>query len=159
MENLSKTKLKVLTLALFLCVAVPVSAQVSYSYDAAGNRITKTITLAKTMKKMVHPDSVEMVESATTANFFEEPQNDVVGQAEIKIYPNPTKGALRVDIDEVEFTGSDRIEVFDGNGRIVKVSNSITESNLIDLSEAKNGIYIMRITIGGESTSWRIIKE
>ena len=159
MGNLSKTKLKVLTLALFLGVAAPVSAQVSYSYDAAGNRTVKTITLAKTMKKMARPDTVVVAESAAVAAFFDEPQNDVVGQAEIKIYPNPTKGALRVDIDGVEFAVSDHIEVFDGNGRIVKVSNSLTESNLIDLSEAIDGIYIMRITIGNESTTWRIIKE
>ena len=159
MEHLLKTTLKALTLALFVCATMPVSAQIYYSYDAAGNRITKTITLAKTMKKMVRPDSVEMVECATVPDFFEEPQNDVVGQAEIKIYPNPTKGALRVDIDGAELSGNDRIEVYDGNGRIVKVCVSLTDSNQIDLSGAANGIYFMRITIGNEQTTWRIIKE
>ncbi|MBO7477110.1 MAG: T9SS type A sorting domain-containing protein [Salinivirgaceae bacterium] len=159
MEHLLKTTLKALTIALFVCASMPTSAQVSYSYDAAGNRTVKTITLAKTMKKMARPDTVVVVESATIADFYEDPQNDVVGQAEIKIYPNPTKGALRVDIDGAELSGNDRIEVYDGNGRIVKVCGSLTDSNQIDLSGAANGIYFMRITIGNEQTTWRIIKE
>lgn len=159
MEHLLKTTLKALTIALFVCASMPTSAQVSYSYDAAGNRTVKTITLAKTMKKMARPDTVVVVESATIADFYEDPQNDVVGQAEIKIYPNPTKGALRVDIDGAELSGNDRIEVYDGNGRIVKVCGSLTDSNQIDLSGAANGIYFMRITIGNEQTMWRIIKE
>ena len=154
----SKTTLCALALTLFVGIAAESSAQVSYSYDAAGNRTAKTITLAKTLKKMAQPDTIIAAESVAVADFGE-PQIDALGQAEIKIYPNPTKGALRVDIDGAELSGGDRIEVYDGNGRIVKVCGSLTDSNQIDLSGAANGIYFMRITIGNEQTTWRIIKE
>lgn len=151
--------MKMLAIALIVGTAAPASAQVGYSYDAAGNRTTKTVVLAKTMKKMAQPDTVFAAESSAVVTDFGEPQIDALGLAEIKIYPNPTKGALRVDIGGVELSNDDRIAVFNGNGRLVKACNSLTDSNQIDLSESANGIYFMRITIGNESTTWRIIKE
>lgn len=159
MKHLLKAKLNVLALVLFAGMAAPASAQVSYSYDAAGNRTTKTVVLTKTMKKMAQPDTVFAAESAAVTTDLGELQNEVLGQAEIKIYPNPTKGALRVDVNKPELADVCRIAVFDGNGRLVKALNSLTNSNQIDLSEAAHGIYFMRITIGNESTTWRIIKE
>ena len=148
-----------LVLALIVCSFESASAQVSYTYDAAGNRTAKTVVLAKTMKKMAQSDTVFAAESAAVAIDLGEPQTDALGQAEIKIYPNPTKGALRVDIGGVELSSDDRIAVFDSDGRLVKDCNNLTDSNQIDLSEAANGIYFMRITIGKEKTTWRIIKE
>ena len=158
MEHLSKTKLRMLAVALIMGATMPASAQIYYSYDAAGNRTAKTITL-KTMKKMARPDTVVMAESVAVANSFEDPQSDALGQAEIKIYPNPTKGALRVDIVGVELSNADHIEVYDSNGRLFKANNNLTDSNQIDLSDAVDGIYFMRISIGDEQTTWRIIKE
>ena len=159
MEHLSKTKLIVLALAFTVCATVPASAQVSYLYDAAGNRTAKTVMLAKTSKKMARLDTAEADEMVAFAAELSEPQCDAVGHAEIKIYPNPTKGALRVDIAGVELSDDDRIDVFDSNGQLVKACVNLTEINQIDISNAIDGMYYMRMTIGGESTTWRIIKE
>lgn len=159
MEQLSKTKLMMLTLVLTLCATVPTSAQVNYSYDEAGNRMAKTVILTKTSKKMAQLDTAEVDRKVTFATELGEPQCDAIGNAEIKIYPNPTRGTLRVDITGVELSGIDRIDVFDSKGQLVKVCTKLTEINQIDLSDAINGMYYMRTTIGGESTIWRIIKE
>ena len=159
MEQLAKTKLKMLVFALLVGAATPASAQIYYSYDAAGNRTSKTITLTKTMKNMARPDTVIVAESEPFIYDMDELQNDVLGKAEIKIYPNPTQGVLRVDISGVELSTTDQIEIFNGKVHLVKSVSNITGSNMIDLSESVSGIYFMRITIGDEQTTWRIIKE
>ena len=159
MKQFLKPTLSALLLTMFVSIAEKSSAQIYYGYDAAGNRISKTITLsAKTMKKMVKVDSLEMAAIQLT-NEFDEPQTEALAGAEIKIYPNPTHGMLRVDILNAEPATADRIEVFDTRGNLINQMQNLTESNIIDLSNSANGIYMMRITLGEENTTWRIINQ
>lgn len=136
--------------------AAECAAQATFSYDAAGNRI-KAVVMST--KKAMKPQHAEPLEEDMAASVFEAPAEDALNDASIKIYPNPTKGMLRVDIDGIDFSNGDRIEIYDGNGRTMNVTSNLIESNTIDLSDATNGTYIMRITLGSESTTWHIIKE
>ena len=61
------------------------SAQVSYGYDASGNRIYSSITLTKS----------SVVNSSDSIT---KPSTELLDNLEIKIYPNPTKGQLTVDV-------------------------------------------------------------
>ncbi len=160
MKHLPKSILCTLLLSLLMCIATESNAQIYYGYDVAGNRTSKTITLiTKTLKKMVKvEDSLDLV-AAQLTNEYDEPQTEELADAEIKIYPNPTHGMLRVDILNVELNKADKIVLFDVRGNFVKQILNLTESNVIDLSNSANGIYMMNITIGQESTTWRIIKE
>lgn len=136
--------------------AAECAAQATYSYDAAGNRIKAVVLATKKAMKPQRPDTLPETFATTE---FEMPVEDVLNEASIKIYPNPTKGMLRVDIEGMELTNGDRIEIYDGNGRTINAIGNLTESNTIDLSDAANGTYIMRMTLGSESSTWHIIKE
>ena len=129
---------------------------VTFSYDASGNRIEKTIVLKKinNLKKQLIFNKDKDEES------YEEPyEEDFLYDSKIKIYPNPTKGALRVDIDGLELLPHDRIEIFDSNGKEVYTTNNISSSNNLGLHHLQNGMYIMRITAGGKESIWKIVKE
>lgn len=156
MSYLRKTTLRALALTMFVGITAESSAQIYYGYDAAGNRTSKSITLSKTLKKMAKPETDEMFENEAFAIDFDEPQIDVVDKREIKIYPNPTKGVLRVDIPEVD---NGNIAIYDLKGTLICSVFNLTKSNNIDLSDVANGIYIMQITIGAETTTWQIVKE
>jgi len=129
---------------LFCCT---VSAQsIEYGYDACGNRVTRQIVLEKTNK------------SLSVASVQEDFSEEQLGEVQVRIYPNPTHGHLKVvlqGVDEVQGT----IEVYDTQGkRIVRLPNAEHEND-IDLSPQPNGIYLMRLTINGEVSTWKILKK
>ena len=142
---------------LALSVSDVAQAQVSYGYDEAGNRTSKTITLKKSLSKKANTS--RDLDNNKDNNVVSQEFEDAIGNAQIKIYPNPTQGELRVEISGVEFVPSDNITIFDSGGRIIRQSNNVTGYNNIDLYDAAAGLYIMRICIEGKFTTWRIIKE
>jgi len=138
---------------LFLCNLTG-SAQGNYSfsftYDASGNRLTRTrtIILLKSAK----------IENQDSLSNHPKSFEDLIGNRPIKIYPNPTKGLLKVEIpvaDEV----SAKLKIYSSQGSVIKdipVTGTFTE---IDLSNQSPGIFILRIYIGELSSEWKIIKE
>lgn len=54
----------------------------------------------------------------------------------ILVYPNPTKGFINVDLDNVS-----RIEIYDNSSRLVFISNQ----SHIDISKLKQGLYFFKI--------------
>jgi len=79
---------KTLLFILFMSICSLLHSQnkVNFGYDNAGNRISRTISLLK---------------SAPTSDSEEEPPvvySEMLSDIEIKIYPNPTDGLLKVEI-------------------------------------------------------------
>jgi hypothetical protein len=88
-----------------------------------------------------------------------------VGEMEnnIVVYPNPTTGQLHIKTSDIRYPISD-ISIFDMMGKSViqfVTLNWIQDnySTEIDVSQFPAGMYIMRITIGDETTSRKIIKS
>ena len=128
-------------------VAFPtiVTAQnVTFSYDSAGNRIKREIVM-KTRAVAKH----------------EEPENysEMLADKNIRIYPNPTKGMLKVEV--IGYEQSDKLDlwVYDTAGRQLSVYHSASSPADLDISTQPNGIYILRILLNGKETSWKIIKK
>lgn len=118
--------------------------KISYAYDAAGNRVKREIVLAP--KSSV----------TTTQKFFTE----AVAKRNIKIYPNPTDGQLSVEIDNLDGIKSGVITIYDfTNGKqILKKKIDAVRIDL-DISNQRQGIYVMNINIDGEITTWKIMKK
>jgi hypothetical protein len=145
------------TIYLLACLLVAVlfsgtaHAQTNYgfTYDASGNRITRAIILLKSATIPV--DSLQ-------AKKAEEILEDQIGLQKTRIYPNPTKGMLRIDLPAL----SDQeaiLRVYDQSGRLVIDKSAISNGNEVDLSASPSGFYIMVIHIGQEKKEWKIIKE
>ena len=122
------------------------SAQsVSYTYDASGNRTARVINLSASPQ-------LRASEEAT-------PLEDLLAERKIKIYPNPTKGMLAVEI--IDFTEEIQGEyfVYDMSGRMLKREKAAPGKVSLDLSNQPNGVYLLRINLNGESVTWKIVKE
>lgn len=134
-------------LTTILLTFIRTSAQtVSYAYDNAGNCIERSILIGN--KSVTIDDQNEY--------FVEES----IAETQMKIYPNPTKGMLRVDFGAVPENNAISIVIYDMQGRMVFSNRTDGESSLpIDLTSRPNGIYIMKVRIGNKETSWKIIKE
>ena len=77
----------------------------------------------------------------------------------ILVYPNPSKGIFNITFGNIQPT---TIDVYDLSGKIILSKKDIQVSNIetsIDLSNASQGIYFVKITANNQSTVKRIIKE
>lgn len=116
----------------------------SYSYDAAGNRVKREIVL-----------NANKSPQQTNETLFMERLSDF----DIKIYPNPTKGQLKVEISNLEKDDECTFLLFSLAGMQI-LSKQVSEPTMdLDLSGHPNGIYILQIIINGTNTIWKIIKE
>ncbi len=128
---------------------------ISFAYDAAGNRVSRTIDLGAT-QTVNNGDENEKLSFEKSEDFFTE----VLAEKEIKIYPNPTRGQLRVDILGYEdLDNNSSIQVFTTGGALLYKSNTPSQTNDINLSDKPAGLYLMVISIAGERSTWKIIKQ
>ena len=158
--------LRVLCLSV-LCLSVYFSAaqsSVSFGYDDSGNRISRTIIY----KALTPPpqDSIETIieEESVIASLqeIEMPQEvytDVLSEALIKIYPNPTTGLLTVKFTNKPQDAASSVTLFDIQGRIVTQQQSLSDENTLHIGAQPAGTYLMRIVIGEEVVSWKIVKQ
>ena len=145
-----------LTVLVWLAFAVNTDAQlVKYRYDASGNQVSREKTIM--LGSLPGPGSG----SGETVTKVEIPSyEDLFNERKITIYPNPTKGMLRIDITGDELPGDAMIFIYNSSGTTVRQMNKITESNIVDISSQPTGVYIMRVIIDKEQVStWKIIKE
>lgn len=74
----------------------------------------------------------------------------------IKLYPNPAKSELNIEVPADEF---DEIMVISASGQIVHVAAKAVDTLTIDVSQYAPGMYFVRFVSNGMATTRRFIKE
>jgi hypothetical protein len=118
-----------------------------FGYDTAGNRTSRTISLKSAT-----------IQDGLASSQLVPPIEDKIGLATTRIYPNPTKGILYLEI-ATENNEQANLTVHDLNGKLIVQNEAILNNCDIDLSGSPSGIYILRVFIGAESKEWKVIKE
>ena len=145
-EYLTTNKMKKLYLFFYLMlfsIATSAQSRIGYSYDAAGNRIKREIVMNRHQAKQSPSKSYE----------------DMLSDKKIHIYPNPTEGHLKVEIQGYSENDQCCFALYDMTGKQLlqtEASGSFTE---LDLTNKENGYYVLHITINNETTNWKIIKK
>ena len=137
-----------LSVVLSMWAGLDICAQrIKYTYDSAGNRLTR-------QKEIV-------VQTRGALSDEEEPSvyEEELSETKVTIYPNPTRGMLKVDISGVEKFENARISLYDLTGTLLQQWGSISQSNMVDISDRTPGMYIMQIVYNGNTSSWKIVKE
>jgi len=122
--------------------------KVSYAYDAAGNRTNRTIVMQS--KSIAQPD-----EETDNNRALSETLNDI----NVNIYPNPTEGRIRVDIENLPEGETFNLNLYSLSGHLIVSKKSIASSTEINISGHQKGVYILKIIIGKQQTEWKIIKK
>lgn len=121
--------------------------KISFGYDFSGNRIDrKVILLANKSVSIAQGDQQK------------EELEELLGDQEIRIYPNPTKGLLKIDFPSLSETRAS-LRVHDSKGRLLISKQAQETGNELDLSAYPPGFYILLIQAGTEKREWKIIKE
>lgn len=121
---------------------------VGYTYDAAGNRVNRTILLPS-------PSGGQKIPPSSKDRMY----SDRILENTVKIYPNPTDGELKVSIAELKSTDSGSITVYTTQGTQILQTNQISSEVVINLYDQPSGMYLLKITINNNSTTWKIIKK
>lgn len=133
-----------LTLSVF---SISGQNRVSFTYDAAGNRIKREIILTTTV---VSPNSnLDNVDFSMA--FFEDEQ--------VKIYPDPIQGKLTVEAKYPDKKANAVVSVYNHSGEEVLIKDAVLDSIDIDMSNLIAGIYFMDMNINNHSAVWKVIKQ
>ena len=129
---------------------------IKFAYDPAGNCISRTIVLNAPSRAPIEapqPDTEMEEEAAPT--FVEQLTADL----QVKIYPNPTRGFLQVEIIGNENDNNTQIAVFNQNGQQVIATQSSGQLTPVDMSGFPAGTYILRLAICERTENYTIIKK
>ncbi len=72
------------------------------------------------------------------------------------VYPNPAKDKLYIDFNESK---SGLVQIYDVTGKLVAEKNVTEQTEIINISELVNGMYIVQIRSEENSISYKIMKE
>jgi hypothetical protein len=143
--------INVIAAFIFMIMLLPCLAysqnKIHYTYDTAGNRISRTIVL-NTVQKMA-------AQQEETIPVY----RDLFADMNISIYPNPTKGQLIVQIDGLKTEQSVDIILYDMTGKIILKKTKVSATTDIDITGQAPGSYILKFFCGESTTEWKIIKE
>jgi hypothetical protein len=149
---------------------------VDFSYDDNGNRISRILTVEQLKQNtvvfpVINPKSLKILEnvkgsegteyskdSETEASTTERIRSED-GKIVILIYPNPTKGIIKIDISNMPPESNSEMRLYDLSGMELVVKRNFDSFSEIDISLFKDGIYILRIKINDRMTDWKIVKN
>jgi len=121
---------------------------ISYAYDLAGNRISRKLVYLDS-----NPSHVKQADSSP------EPAEEKLGDRIIKLYPNPTKGALAVEIRGGNPDEGIRFILYSAQGTMLQDKAFEPDITPIEMSSYPTGWYILRVIAGDKSTEFKIVKQ
>ena len=133
---------------LILPIVSLAQSKIGYAYDMAGNRTKREIVISSlgAMAKKQYSNSLDVSSEKLREHF-------------VKINPNPTQGNLKVGISGLKNSDKCYLELYSVQG-VQSLAFDVNSDNTdVDISNQPNGIYLLKITINGKSTTWKIIKK
>lgn len=146
---------KYLFIALFiLFFSANAQTKLTFSYDAAGNQITRILCINCLSKSV---DEIKEIEAITQDDLLQFSEKDV-----ISYYPNPVKEELYLQWQLLNDNYITSVQLYSVTGQVLRsYQQSLQENNLtIPFQQYPSGIYIVLMSYkGGGEKSIKIIKQ
>jgi hypothetical protein len=84
--------------------------------------------------------------------------NTLSNDAEVAIYPNPTKGLVQLRFNHLPLPGS-RITVYDLTGKIIYKSEAVNKTESLNMKENPKGLYFIKIEQKNPKTYKLVVVE
>lgn len=140
-----------LTVTIMLFIVVNIDGQSNkylFTFDNAGNRIGTSVTL-KSAQVGSLPDST----------FMKEEYNATFENLALKIYPNPTKGRIDLEIKQFKEDLGISVHILDASGNKLGAKKIVSDLTPIDLTPYAPGIFFLKLTCGENQRTLKVIKQ
>lgn len=118
-----------------------------YTYDAAGNRIVRRYSVNG--MSLLNEDDEDKGE-VQLSKMLQKHQIDI----------NLTeKKEINIRVSNVNKDTQGEISIYSTNGIQMNKIAIREENTTVDMSKLEAGVYIIMVTVDGQSTSWKILKE
>lgn len=148
---------------------------VKFTYDVNGNRITRSIIVEELQSSSVsfpvNPESLspKFIDNKTKGANTQDSENaksteleEIISEdSQIKtlIFPNPTKGLLKIEISNLPTDSKNEMRLYDMNGIELIVKKNLESFSELDINHLTDGLYILRIRINSQLFDFKIIKN
>jgi hypothetical protein len=161
---------KFLTILAFLSTSLFTYGQtVSFVYDSNGNRTKRSIIVEELQEKsFTFPVKTESLNIGSKGSDSDKSEVlEIAGHLiaseegeEVKtiIYPNPTRGLLKIEVINLPFASTTEMRLFDLEGKVLKTLKNFDSVSEMDIGNLRNGLYILRIEINDLVFDWKVIK-
>lgn len=117
-----------------------------FSYDASGNRIRRASVILS-RKEGVTAGAVEGGPAGGIPFFG----------SSVTLYPNPTRGTVRVETAGPLSIGGYRL--YDGRGVLLEEGRGGSNTLTLDLSGRADGVYLLDAWVGAERRHFKVVKR
>ncbi len=141
----------------FVCCMGVQAQNITYTYDASGNRISRS-QKSQAMRSSSLKSSTTGSDEVYSSKTIDFEQILLTNKNSIKIFPNPNKGQFQIEMtgfDDVLNKGV--ISIFSSLGRVVLKLSSLQQLNSINLSSQPNGTYVLQININGKAFTHKVV--
>ncbi len=85
--------------------------------------------------------------------------SDLLSKKNIRIYPNPTSGILRIEVMGFAENDECTLTLYSTAGQLIERTQLTSSVGTLNISSRQNGVYLMTICLNGNESSWKIIKK
>lgn len=156
MKALTYTLILLIACALMTNANPPKTVNVTFEYDAAGNRTDRFITV----EKIERSDSIFEIFTDLFLKDEVLTGEDMLGYLEENtvVYPNPVENTLFIET-VMALTAKTDCYVYDLNGRHVETIESISSSHKLSLDNYPPGTYVLMLSSIEHTLMFKIIKK
>ena len=150
-------------------IILPTVDEVKYTYDAAGNRINRTIIQVFPVYSTDDEDDDDLETDGDddeleirSGAFYEEPETDFsnANEREIYVYPNPVREEVTIEIWNGEEEDNYRLLFYDSAGKLlIDKKRQGNGKEPVDMSRYATGIYLLIINYNDGKREYKIVKE
>ncbi|MES2656523.1 MAG: T9SS type A sorting domain-containing protein [Bacteroidota bacterium] len=126
--------------------------QLVYTYDANGNRLTRTPIDVTLLSKSVIIDSTQNKNNTLI--------NNASSNFKINIAPNPTTSFVNVTVQSTDVKEKFEFEytITSITGALIQKNKVSANSTDIDLSGIADGVYLLKLTTNNKNFIYKIVK-
>jgi hypothetical protein len=135
------------------------NVSVNYTYDNGGNMITRTLFLSVSSTQKSAEIAAPDTSKAIAIDPPMKPIEDIYAIGKVLVYPNPTKGLLKIEVENYKADAVVEMQLFTISGQMISSKRYSPGETIFDLQSKPAGTYLLNISVGNETHKWTIIKE
>ena len=138
---------------LIMLTTTAFSQSIVFTYDKAGNRITRALLIEKISNDRGASSSEEQKSMLALEETI------TIEDVKVTISPNPNGGKFNVTINNLSQYSNVELYLHNMLGKQIYYSKQPLLVNTVDITNQQNGTYLLTVIVNGTKETWKVIKQ